>query len=279
MGSVIQKLLNQHLTDLNPIAAGWSKDEGSSNHQVSPRSFVLLHYVCRGSGTLILDSHSYHVQAGQCFLVPPHCTEFCFLITPDQTVDQKWVGFTGSLSHDFEQLPSVFDLPDGLMPHLVALDEIDSNTAYDLAADLFLLRSKMIPPHAHTPDYVQYVMDYVHTSYMHPGLSVESIAALMNLDRSYLSRLFKKKTNQTLQNYILNVRLLEAKRCLMENRSVKETALLCGFRDPYAFSKLFIQRTDFSPSEWKRIALDNLNTKKNAFLEARHNKTGRTEEK
>ena len=272
MSSVIQKLLNQHLTDLNPIAAGWSEDDHGHSGQASPRIFVLLHYISRGSGTLLLDDKAYPVQEGQCFLVPPHCTVFRFLVDPGQSVDQKWVGFTGSMSQDFEQLPAVFDLPEGLMPHLRDLDEIDSNTAYDLAADLFLLRSKMIPPREQHSDYVEYVADYIHTYYMHPGLSVESIANLMNLDRSYLSRLFKKKTNQTLQGYILDVRLLAAKRCLMENRSVKETALLCGFRDPYAFSKIFLQKTDFSPSEWKKIALDNLNTKQNAFIEARKKK-------
>ena len=163
------------------------------------------------------------------------------------------------------------------MPHLRDLGEIDSNTAYDLAADLFLLRSRMIPAHDRKPDYVQYIMDYVNTSYMHPGLSVESIAALMNLDRSYLSRLFKKKAGQTLQNYILDVRLTEAKRCLMENKSVKEAALHSGFRDPYVFSKLFLQKTDFTPSEWKKIALDNLSTCKNAFPAARKAKRAAAE--
>lgn len=270
MGSVIQVLLNQHLTDINPIAAGWSTGDRSNGSQSSPRIFVLLHYISRGSGTLTLDGKSYPVHAGQCFIVPPHCATFSFYSSG--STDQKWVGFTGTMSHDFIQLSTVFDLPEGMMPHLRDLDEIDSNTAYDLAADLFLLRSKMLPPEERHADYVEYVADYIHTYYMHPGLTVESIANLMNLDRSYLSRLFKKKTNQTLQNYILDVRLLAAKRCLMENRSVKETALLCGFRDPYAFSKLFLQKTDFSPSEWKKIALDNLNTKQNAFIEARKKK-------
>ena len=277
MGSIIQKLLNQHLTDLNPIAVGWTKDEASGSTRRSPRSFVLLHYVSRGHGTLTLNGQDYPFHAGQCFILLPQHNDFVLHIPEGETIDQQWVGFSGSMSHDFAALPFVFDLPDGLMPHLRDLGEIDSNTAYDLAADLFLLRSRMIPAKEQPADYVQYVMDYIHTAYMHPGLSVESIANLMNLDRSYLSRLFKKRTNQTLQNYILNVRLLEAKRCLMEGRSVKETALQCGFRDPYAFSKLFVQKTDFSPSEWKAIALDNLSTHKNAFPDARRSKTGKSD--
>lgn len=272
MGSVIQKLLNQHLTDLNPIAVGWSKEETNSGAHTNPRSFVLLHYISRGRGTLVVDTQRYSIHEGQCFILMPWRGNTRLEVEPGFPIDQQWVGFTGSMSHDFAALPFVFDLPEGLMPHLVGLSEIDNNTAYDLAADLFLLRSKMIPPNEQPADYVQYVMDYVNASYMYPGLSVESLANLMNLDRSYLSRLFKKKTNQTLQNYILSVRLLEAKRCLMENRSVKEAAALCGFRDPYVFSKLFMTKTGFSPSEWKRIALENLTTHHNAFPAARRAK-------
>lgn len=267
MQSIIQKLLNQHLTDLNPIAVGWSKGGVGGGPKV-PNCFTLLHYVSSGSFSILKDGVAYPVKARQCFIIMPWYTNVSFTPSPEP-VEQQWVGFTGTMSHDFAELPLVFDLPEGLMPHLRDLGEIDSNTAYDLAADLFLLRSNMIPPHDRKPDYVQYIMDYINTSYMHPGLSVESLANLMSLDRSYLSRLFKKKANQTLQNYILEVRLTAAKRCLMENCSVKETAALCGFRDPYVFSKLFLQKTDFSPSEWKKIALDNLSTCRNAFPDAR----------
>ena len=272
MGTVIQKLLNQHLTDLNPIAVGWTKGEVKPGVHTAARSFVLLHYISRGRGTLVVNGQRYPIHEGQCFILMPWNINSRLEVAEGSSIDQQWVGFTGSMSHDFAALPFVFDLPDGLLPHLVNLGEIDNNSAYDLAADLFLLRSKMIPPNDQPADYVQYVMDYVNTSYMHPGLSVESIANLMNLDRSYLSRLFKKKTNQTLQGYILNVRLLEAKRCLMENRSVKEAAAACGFRDPYVFSKLFMTKTGFSPSEWKKIALDNLSTHRNAFPDARRAK-------
>lgn len=267
MEQIIQKLLNQHLTDLNPIAVGWSKGHPGSGPK-TPGCFTLLQYVSSGHFTVVIKGEEHPVHAGQCFLIMPWYTDVRF-ISDGEIAEQQWVGFTGTMSHDFADLPPVFDLPEGLMPHLRDLEEIDSNTAYDLAADLFLLRSRMIPPHDRKPDYVQYVMDYVNTSFMHPGLSVESIAGLLNLDRSYLSRLFKKKANQTLQDYILSVRLTEAKRCLMEDRSVKEAALHSGFRDPYVFSKLFVQKTGFNPSEWKKIALQNLSTCRNAFPDAR----------
>lgn len=274
-GVQTQQLLNQHLTDINPILAGYATEHVRVNKFSERRTHVFLKYICRGSGTLTVDNVSMPIREGQCILLMPWHTTACLSVPEDQSMDYTWVGFTGTMSHDFSQLPMVFDLPDGLMPHLRELRHIDSNTALNLASDLLLLRSRMIPPTEQATDYVQYVMDYVNSSYMH-RISVESIADLMSLDRSYLSRLFKKKVGQTLQEYILNVRLLQAKRFLMEDRSVKETAALCGFRDPYIFSKLFSQKTDFSPSEWKKIALYNLSTQQNTFPEARRAKTAQS---
>lgn len=275
-GIQTQMLLNQHLTDINPILAGYTTKHHFRNSFTTYRTHVFLKYISHGYGTLTVDGTVYPIKAGQCLLLMPWHNNAYLDAAEDSYLNYTWVGFTGTMSHDFSALPPVFDLPEGLMPHLKNLTKIDSSTALDLASDLLLLRSRMIPPREQATDYVQYVMDYVNQSYMHK-LSVESIAELMSLDRSYLSRLFKKKVGQSLQEYILNVRLLQAKRFLMENKSVKETAALCGFRDPYIFSKLFSQKTDFSPSEWKKIALYNLSTLQNTFPAARMAKTGKEE--
>lgn len=268
----VQKLMNPGFTDLNPIMIGWSKDQQGKNNEFSPmRSYVLMHYVAKGDGILYVDDEPYPIGPGQCFLMMPWANNRRLTIC--DPMDTQWIGFTGTMSHDFSALPHVFDVPEGLLPHLRSKEALLSASAYDLAADLMMLRSKLIPAEqiTHETDYVQFVMDHVHASYQQK-LSVESIADLMSLDRSYLSRLFKKKTGQTLQSYILEVRLMEAKRCLMEANSVKEAAAKCGFSDQYIFSKLFQRKTGFSPSEWKKIALYNLTTLRNSFPEARAKK-------
>ena len=65
-------------------------------------------------------------------------------------------------------------------------------------------------------------MDYIQSTYSQK-ISVEAIAAQLGLDRRYLSQQFKKQTNYTIQGYILNVRITEAKRHLLMGYSIKET--------------------------------------------------------
>ena len=81
-------------------------------------------------------------------------------------------------------------------------------------------------------------------------IRVEQIAENLNLDRRYLSRLFKQKMGQTIQEYLIIVRMDEAKRYLAEGRSVSETATLCGYTDTCNFSKMFKRVCGISPANW-----------------------------
>ena len=98
--------------------------------------------------------------------------------------------------------------------------------------------------------YVRRVQDHIRALYMQP-LRVERIAEELNLDRRYLSRLFKQKTGQTIQEFLISVRMEEAKQCLANGFSVEESAHLCGYDDASNFSKMFKRFYGISPQYWK----------------------------
>ena len=83
-------------------------------------------------------------------------------------------------------------------------------------------------------------------------LRVEQIAEEMNLDRRYLSRLFKEKTGQTVQEYLISVRMEEAKRRLEQGFSVEETAQLCGYEDALYFSRVFKKHFGCAPTAYTK---------------------------
>ena len=80
---------------------------------------------------------------------------------------------------------------------------------------------------------------------------MEEISEKMNLDRRYLSRLFKEKTGQTIQEYLISVRMEAAKKQLARGASVAEAAQLCGYDDACNFSKMFKRLFGISPGKWK----------------------------
>lgn len=257
MQQCTQQLINQHLMDINPISAGWAKAWQHSPSWYLPRYHMLLYYVARGRFTLVTPEGSYPVHEGQAFFISFNDNTTYTIGETDETYDFMWVGFTGSLSHRFVEVPRVIDIAENQLLHLRNLHDFGPHTAFDLASDLLLLRSSLLDGNEPKCDYVQYVMDYIQSAYMHP-ISVESLATQIGLDRSYLSRLFKKKTGQTLQNYLQLVRFQESKHFLIQGYSVKETAYKCGFGDDKSFHKVFLQREGVTPTTWKKCVQQNL---------------------
>jgi len=258
MRQCTQNLINQHLMDINPILAGWATDWNCAPQWEPQRHHMLLYYVKKGSFTLIRKNASYQVRPGQIFFV-----SFDDRIThtkedePKQTYDFSWIGFTGALSHRFGQILPPLEIRNDQLTHFKNLMRISPYNAYDLAADLLLLRSSLLDSHEPKPDYVQHIVDYIQQSYMLP-LTVEGLAAQVGLDRSYLSRLFKQRTGTTLRDHLQYVRIHQAKQLLAQGYSVKESAYRCGFRDDKRFHKVFLQHEGITPNMWKKCMIEHL---------------------
>lgn len=259
MKQCTQTLINQHLLDINPILAGWSTDWEFPPRWDELRRNMSLYYIRRGSFTLVREDGSFPVKGGDCFFLPMEDLTTYTVGEPGQTYDYAWVGFTGALSHRFSEVTAPFQADADQLIHLKALHDFDPHTPYNLAADLLLLRATLLDTNEPNPDYVQHIIDYIQLAYMLP-ITVESLSAQVGLDRSYLSRLFKKKTGTTLQNHLQYVRLQEAKRMLMQGCSVKEAAYKCGFGDDKNFHKMFVRREGLTPTQWKKCVLENLST-------------------
>ena len=263
MQQCTQNLINQHLMDINPILAGWVADWNYAPRWNAPRTYMIIYYISRGRFTLVRDGCAYPVHEGQAFFVSLD-DRTSYITGGEGLYDYIWVGFSGSLSHRFSELPAVVDIADDQLLHLKNLHDFTPRTAYDLAADLLLLRSNLLDDNEPKFDYVQHVIDYIQKAYMYP-ITVESLATQVGLDRSYLSRLFKKRTGQTLQDHLQYVRFLQAKTLLVQGFSVKEAAYKCGFSDDKNFHKVFVRREGMTPTQWKKCMLENLSTLQNKW--------------
>ena len=239
-------LTDKHFRDLNPLIAG--QEVCKSLHSFGPRvrKYTLIHYVFRGKGTLYARGKAFPVEARQAFLIlPGEVTTY--------TADRQdpwhycWIGFDGSLSADFSGLPPVFSPPEDIFRDLVRLRFDDSMNEHRVAALLHRLYAELFCRQNSVNLHVQRAKNFIRTSYMQP-IGVEDIAAHVSLDRAYLSRLFKDKTGQTVQQYLMGTRLEEGRRHLLQGSSVAAAALACGYEDASTFSKAYKKYFGASPS-------------------------------
>ena len=73
----------------------------------------------------------------------------------------------------------------------------------------------------------------------------------------YMRRLFHAETGCTPMEYLTRLRIENARRLLAlpngGGHSVRQVALLCGYDDPYYFSRLFRRHTGCSPREYQKL--------------------------
>ena len=221
--------LKQDLSDINPVSAGEAHRANDIVRGIHTSDCTNLCYVFSGSGILFLNEQEIRVKGGDFFVVPLGARASLRADT-GTLLPHRWIGFIGTLSHDFEQFPIPFTLPDDIVSQLCDPTQSDRNLGSRLAADLFLIHSIMQQPEENEPDYVQKIVNLVNASYMEK-LSVTQMAKDLGLDRCHLSRVFKAKMNMSIQDYILQFRLSRAKRYLKHGYSTSDTATLCGFGD------------------------------------------------
>lgn len=78
------------------------------------------------------------------------------------------------------------------------------------------------------------------------------VAHALNINENYLSRLFKNETGTSLNNYIIQRRIAEAKKLLYNGVSVKDTCTSSGFNDCSNFIRTFKKFTGMSPGTIKK---------------------------
>ena len=78
------------------------------------------------------------------------------------------------------------------------------------------------------------------------------VAHALNINENYLSRLFKNETGTSLNHYIIQRRIAEAKKLLYNGVSVKDTCTSSSFNDCSNFIRTFKKFTGMSPGTIKK---------------------------
>ncbi len=97
------------------------------------------------------------------------------------------------------------------------------------------------------------VYEYVEKHYS-DKITLEDIAKDIAINKSYLSRLFKKETGQVFQNYLIKFRMDKAAdHILKSNKRITDIAFEVGFNDIFYFNRVFKKIYNMSPSEYKKM--------------------------
>jgi AraC-like DNA-binding protein len=107
---------------------------------------------------------------------------------------------------------------------------------------------------AQNPDQelVESVKRYVLTHYFN-NIHIADIARDVSASQSHIMRVFKRFTQQTINQYIADVRIEKAKLLLL-SKSVTDTAYETGFNDSNYFATVFKKKTGVTPKQYQQQA-------------------------
>jgi two-component system response regulator YesN len=93
---------------------------------------------------------------------------------------------------------------------------------------------------------------YIDRQYTKPDLSLNEVAAQVNLSPSHFSTVFSHETGETFKEYLTRIRINRAKE-LLRTTGLKsfEVAYQCGYNDPHYFSYIFRKNTGLSPQQFR----------------------------
>ncbi|MGM0874684.1 MAG: response regulator transcription factor [Bacillota bacterium] len=94
-------------------------------------------------------------------------------------------------------------------------------------------------------------LEYISAHYTE-NLTLQSVADIVHLSKSYFSLYFKKQTGRNFVDYLIELRIREAKRLLAQNEGrIYDVARAAGFNDVKYFSKVFKKVTGLTPMEYR----------------------------
>lgn len=217
----------------------------------------VIHYVVSGQGYF----NGKLLKKGQGFVCPKDV--FCsYYPDKDDPWAYIWISLDGidvtshlqqyanseyifdfRCSPDFEQLSRLLLNPSLLSDTDYAMSAF--NILYSHQADY---EPRQLPQ---TGDIVWKAKEYIlHNYYM--DITIEDVARHLHVSRAYLRNVFYQREHMAPKNYLIQIRLSQAKQLLKAGLSVRETAASVGYEDMFQFSKIFKKHIGCSPSAYAK---------------------------
>ena len=182
-----------------------------------------------------------------------------------------WVEFDGlriteALSMtDFSKNKPVYhphnkELRDKLADELMYISHHPKESPFHLIGHLYLFLDYLIQS-AHSTQllsnnkmsdyYIKEAINYIEQNFQN-NITIEDVASVCGINRSYLGKIFKKNTGQSPQEFLMNYRMVKAAELLkLTSLSIADIGSAIGYENQLHFSRAFKNIYGVSPREWR----------------------------
>lgn len=246
--------------------AGISYCDGSYKIHRADSKCMVTEYIIAGEGTVILDGKKYTAREGDIYLLPPGHNHLYYSDAKNPWI-KIWFNARGPLIDELLNIYNTKRIPvfsqSGGQEYITAIHEIGKdnsncvNEKHDKSAIVFhqLLQYLHGIFYARKEQYseeTKILKEYI-ANHITEDISLKDLSPLVYLSESQIIRVFKQDMGKTPYEYILELKIGQAKLLLRSTRlMIKEIAFRLGFCDEHYFSYLFKQKTGQTPSAYRK---------------------------
>lgn len=191
------------------------------------------------------------VVPGNIYLFPPF-KDYLLTYPPEKRPTEFYIDLFINPSPINEIIEVALESSDLLTSLFKTIEVLQSEKNYEmgslnlLLSELMRALNKSQPLKTFGEKRIHLLLQKIHAN-LPQSFSLEELASMTGLNKYYLLRLFKKETKLSPIAYIQSCRLIMACEHLKAGRSIKETAEICGYKDPLYFSRVFKKEFGISP--------------------------------
>ena len=239
----------------------------------------MLIYFLHGKGNIKIEGNRYDLTDGDAILLNPgelyHCTvddhvyherivlyfkESAFRSLPFDTTDLFDPFYNrkkGAGNHIPANVMQSIGLAANLEQLLAQIRQQDAHSQMlcfcTVLQSLVLLNRVVIQPDIlpQQETHVDSILSYINTHYTE-DINIDSIAAALGMNKSYLSHLFKDRVGMSLWNYVILRRLNRVNDLLQTGESIEQACYRVGFQNYSNFFRLYKKHMGITPMQYKK---------------------------
>ncbi len=266
---------SENFVDLGLYQFGWEQCAPSHSYGPVARNHYLFHYVLAGTGTLFATgsggvTREIQIKSGQGFLLYPGQIA-TYIADKEFPWEYTWVEFDGLRvkeamdSAGFSVDAPVYhaqykDLREIMKDEMLYIANHGNQTAFHLIGHLYLFLDAMVRSLGNMSVdkgnklqdfYIKEALSYIEQNFQN-DISVEGIAGVCGINRSYFGKIFKQRLGKSPQEFLLNYWMIKATELLkLTTLSVGDVSKAVGYENQLHFSRAFKKIYGVSPREWR----------------------------